>query len=98
MRIPSATSTGCARAAARSTSPSRPTGGFAGTSSTTRGKITFFGIIYPDNQTFTWVNPKSKGYNHGRIMGPDRIAACYVEAGEQATAGCSDLKRVSDKP
>ena len=62
------------------------------------GKITFFGIIYPDNVSFAWVNPKSKGYNHGHIFGPDRIAACYVEAGEQATAGCSDLKRVSDKP
>ena len=62
------------------------------------GKIAFFGIIYPGNVTFTWVNPKSKGYNHGHIFGPDHIAACYVEAGEQATAGCSDLKRISDKP
>jgi hypothetical protein len=62
------------------------------------GKISFFGVIYPDNKTFTWVNPKSKGYNHGTILAPDRIGACYVEAGEQATAGCSDLKRISLTP
>ena len=62
------------------------------------GKITFFGIIYPDNVTFSWVNPKSKGYNNGHIFAPGHISACYVEAGEEATAGCSDLKRVSDKP
>lgn len=53
----------------------------------------FFGVIYPDNISFTWVASDSKGYNHGRILGPDRIAACYVESGEDATAGCADLKR-----
>jgi hypothetical protein len=53
----------------------------------------FFGVIYPDNVSFTWVASDSKGYNHGRILGPDRIAACYVEAGEEATAGCADLTR-----
>lgn len=53
----------------------------------------FFGVIYPDNVTFTWVASDSKGYNHGRILAPDRIAACYVEAGEEATAGCADLAR-----
>jgi len=62
------------------------------------GRRDFFGVIYPDNVSFTWVNPKSKGYNHGRILGPDRIGACYVEAGAEATAGCSDLKRVSTQP
>lgn len=62
------------------------------------GRRDFFGIIYPDNVTFTWVNPKSKGYNHGHIFGPDRISACYVEAGPEATAGCSDLKRTSTTP
>ena len=71
---------------------------FRGTFEYDEGKITFFGIIYPDNVTFAWVNPKSKGYNHGHIFAPDHISACYVEAGEQATAGCSDLRRVSDKP
>ncbi len=53
----------------------------------------FFGVIYPDNLSFTWVASDSKGYNHGRILGPDRIAACYVESGEEATAGCADLTR-----
>ena len=62
------------------------------------GRRDFFGVVYPDNKTFTWVNPKSKGYNHGTILAPDHIGACYVEAGDQATAGCSDLKRVSTTP
>lgn len=53
----------------------------------------FFGIIYPDNETFTWVASDSKGYNHGRVLGPDRISACYVESGEEATAGCADMRR-----
>ncbi|HRN87858.1 lipocalin family protein [Hyphomicrobium sp.] len=53
----------------------------------------FFGIIYPDNETFTWVASDSKGYNHGRVLGPDRISACYIESGEEATAGCADMKR-----
>jgi hypothetical protein len=53
----------------------------------------FFGVIYPDDTTFTWVASDSKGYNHGRILAPDRIAACYVESGQDATAGCADLVR-----
>jgi hypothetical protein len=57
------------------------------------GTKKFFGVIYPDNISFTWVSSASKGYNHGRILGPDRIAACYVESGEDATAGCAELTR-----
>lgn len=57
------------------------------------GRKDFFGVIYPDNTSFTWVASDSKGYNHGRILGPDHIAACYVEPGEEATAGCADLAR-----
>ncbi len=57
------------------------------------GTKKFFGVIYPDNTSFTWVASDSKGYNHGRILGPDRIAACYVESGEDATAGCAELTR-----
>lgn len=53
----------------------------------------FFGVIYPDNTSFTWVASDSKGYNHGRILGADRIGACYVESGEEATAGCAELVR-----
>ena len=55
------------------------------------GRKDFFGVVYPDNQTFTWVASDSKGYNHGKILAPDRIAACYVEPGEEATAGCAEL-------
>jgi hypothetical protein len=57
------------------------------------GTKKFFGVIYPDDTSFTWVAADSKGYNHGRILGPDRIAACYVESGEDATAGCAGLTR-----
>lgn len=58
------------------------------------GRKDFFGVIYPDNASFSWVSTDSKGYNHGRILGPDRIAACYVESGAEATAGCADLTRL----
>lgn len=57
------------------------------------GRKDFFGVVYPDNQTFTWVASDSKGYNHGKILAPDRIAACYVEPGDEATAGCAELVR-----
>jgi len=57
------------------------------------GTKSFFGVIYPDNTSFTWVASDSHGYNHGRILGPDRISACYVESGPEATAGCAELER-----
>ena len=57
------------------------------------GRKTFFGVIYPDNIAFTWVASDSKGYNHGRILSRDLIAACYVEPGAEATAGCAELVR-----
>jgi hypothetical protein len=56
----------------------------------------FSGIIYPGNISFSWVSSDSKGYNHGRILGPDTITACYVEALEQSTAGCAELTRQDD--
>ncbi len=62
------------------------------------GTKKFFGVVYPDNISFTWVASDSKGYNHGRILGTDHIAACYVESWEEATAGCTDLKRTSKEP
>ncbi|MCH9807184.1 MAG: hypothetical protein K0U74_05570 [Alphaproteobacteria bacterium] len=62
------------------------------------GTKKFFGVVYPDNVSFSWVASDSKGYNHGRILGPDRITACYVESWEEATAGCADLQRTSKKP
>ena len=58
------------------------------------GRKEFYGVVYPDNISFTWVASDSKGYNHGRILGPNRIAACYVEPGEDGTAGCAELVRV----
>jgi hypothetical protein len=62
------------------------------------GTKRFFGVIYPGDESFTWVASDSKGYNHGRILDDDRITACYVEPGEEATAGCSDLRRISPTP
>ncbi|MEP3475354.1 MAG: hypothetical protein ABJN57_03970 [Hyphomicrobiales bacterium] len=56
-------------------------------------KFNFLGVIYPDNQSFTWVSKGSRGYNHGRILSKVKIAACYVEAGIDATAGCATLKK-----
>lgn len=55
----------------------------------------FFGVIYPDNTSFTWVSVDSKGYNQGRILSKDSISACYVESGQDATVGCAELTRKS---
>lgn len=55
----------------------------------------FFGVIYPDNSSFTWVSPDSQGYNQGRILSKDNISACYVESGPEATVGCAELTRKS---
>ena len=57
------------------------------------GRKDFFGVIYPDNRRFTWVASDSKGYNFGRIHRRNKISACYVEAWEEATAGCAILRR-----
>lgn len=66
---------------------------FRGTFSYPDGTKNFFGVIYPDNKSFTWVASNSRGYNHGRILANGQISACYVESWEQATAGCATLKR-----
>lgn len=57
----------------------------------------FSGVIYPDNTSFTWVGVDSKGYSHGRIQGTDRISACYVESGEDATVGCVEMTKQKSK-
>jgi len=62
------------------------------------GHKDIFGIVFPDNSSFAWVSKASKGQVQGRILGPDHIAACYIESGENATAGCSDLTRTDSKP
>lgn len=66
---------------------------FRGTFTYPDGTKNFFGVIYPDNISFTWVASNSKGYNHGRILDDNTIGACYVESWEQATAGCATLTR-----
>lgn len=66
---------------------------FRGTFTYPDGTKNFFGVIYPDNISFTWVASNSKGFNHGRILDKDNIGACYVESWEQATAGCATLTR-----
>ncbi|MBI1650774.1 hypothetical protein [Hyphomicrobium sulfonivorans] len=62
------------------------------------GHKEIFGIIFPDNVSFAWVATISKGQVQGRILSPNHIAACYIESGPEATAGCSDLKRTAEKP
>ncbi len=66
---------------------------FKGTFSYTDGTKNFFGVIHPDNQTITWVASNSRGYNMGKLLSENRISACYIEAGIDATAGCADLTR-----
>ena len=71
---------------------------FKGHFSYSGGNKHFFGVIYPDNTSFSWVAVDSKGYNHGRIHSPSHISACYIEAGADATAGCADLSKQAPKP
>ena len=66
---------------------------FKGTFSYTDGTKNFFGVIHPDNVTVTWVASNSRGYNLGRLLDKNRLSACYVESGIDATAGCADLER-----
>ena len=66
---------------------------FRGTFTYANGTKNFFGVIYPDNSSFTWVSSDSRGFNHGRILDNNTIGACYVESWEQATAGCATLER-----
>ena len=57
------------------------------------GTKNFYGIIHPDNTTITWVASDSRGYNLGKILGKNKISACYVESGIDATVGCAELVR-----
>ncbi len=66
---------------------------FRGTFTYADGTKNFFGVIYPDNISFSWVSTPSKGFVQGRILDDNTIGACYLEAYEQATAGCATLKR-----
>ncbi len=61
------------------------------------GRKEFFGVVYPDNISVSWVALDSRGYNHGRLLdGGRRLAACYIESGLDATAGCAELVRKAD--
>ena len=58
------------------------------------GTKNFYGIIHPDNETITWVASDSRGYNFGKILEENKISACYVESGIDATVGCAVLSRI----
>ena len=66
---------------------------FKGKFSYTDGTKNFFGGIHPDNKTITWVATNSRGYNMGKLLDQNKISACYVESGIDATAGCAELTR-----
>ena len=66
---------------------------FKGKFTYTDGTKKFFGVIHPDNKTITWVATNSRGYNMGKLLDQNKISACYVESGIDATAGCAELIR-----
>lgn len=66
---------------------------FKGSFTYSDGTKNFYGIIHPDNITITWVASNSRGYNLGKILEKDKISACYVESGIDATVGCAELIR-----
>lgn len=66
---------------------------FKGSFTYTDGSKNFYGVIHPDNETFTWVASNSRGYNFGKILSSKKISACYVEPGIDSTAGCAELSK-----
>ena len=66
---------------------------FKGNFTYSDGTKNFYGIIHPDNITLTWVASNSRGYNFGKILDDNKISACYVESGIDATVGCAELLR-----
>ena len=66
---------------------------FRGTLTYADGTKNFYGVIYPNNISFTWVSRPSKGFVHGRMLGKDEMGACYLEAYEEGTAGCATLEK-----
>ena len=66
---------------------------FRGTMTYPDGTKHFYGVIYPDNISFTWVSQPAKGYVQGRILSDNKIGACYLESYEEGTAGCATLVR-----
>lgn len=66
---------------------------FKGNFTYSDGTKNFYGIIHPDNITLTWVASNSRGYNFGKILDNNKISACYVESGIDATVGCAELLR-----
>ena len=41
---------------------------FTGSFTYTDGSKKFYGVIHPDNVTFTWVSSNSRGYNFGKLI------------------------------
>ncbi len=66
---------------------------FKGTMTYADGTKHFYGVIYPDNISFTWVSRAGKGYVHGSMLDKKTMGACYVEAYEEGTAGCATLTK-----
>lgn len=57
------------------------------------GTEEFIGVIRSDNKTFYWVDLADDGRVHGKVIGEDVIETCYLDAGEDAVAGCTILTR-----
>lgn len=49
------------------------------------------GVIRDDGKTFYWADVDDNGLVFGKILGPEKLETCYIEAGEHALAGCSIL-------
>ena len=66
---------------------------FKGKFSYTDGTKNFFGVIHPDNKTITWVALIVEVIIWVKLLDQNKISACYVESGIDATAGCAELTR-----
>jgi hypothetical protein len=66
---------------------------FRGTVTHAGGTEKFIGIIRSKNKKFYWVDVEDDGIVFGKIIRPDVLETCYLDAGEDAVAGCSTLVR-----
>jgi hypothetical protein len=57
------------------------------------GTENFIGVIRSNNRKFYWVDVEDEGHVVGEIIRPNVIETCYLDAGEDAVAGCTLLTR-----
>lgn len=67
---------------------------FWGTTSHNGETEKLVGVIREDGKTFYWADVDDSGIVYGKVLAPNKLETCYLEAGEHAIAACSILTPV----